>query len=245
MRIAEDRDRYLVVVPTYNERENIARILPAVLDQNPLIDVLVVDDGSPDGTGEYAAAVGRKNPRINVLQRQEKNGLGRAYLDGFSWGLERGYGLFIEMDADFSHRPDLLPELIEKARDSDIVIGSRYVGGMVRVVNWPIKRLLLSYLGSMYARAVTGIPVMDATGGFNCFRRRVLKALDLSRIESNGYAFQIEMKYRAWRSGFVIVETPIVFVEREVGESKMSGRIVREALTKVWKLRFLNMLGRL
>ena len=238
-------DRFLVVMPTFNERNNVPRIIPLVLDEDPRLEVLVVDDNSPDGTGALAVEMARDEPRLHVLRRGAKDGLGRAYLAGFGWALERSYRLVFEMDADLSHHPDNLPTLIDAARSADVVIGSRYVGGRVNVVNWPMGRLLISYFGSFYARTITGLPLRDATGGYNCFRREVLEALNLERIQSNGYAFQIELKLRAFRKGFRLVETPIVFTERESGESKMSKRIVREAVWRVWWLRIQQMLGRL
>lgn len=235
-------DRTLVVMPTYDERENLPRIVPAVLEQDEDIHVLVVDDASPDGTGEVAEALAdRYEGRVHVLHREGKQGLGPAYLAGFRWGLDRDYARLCEMDADLSHPPDRLPRLIEAAREHDFVIGSRYVGGRVTVINWPMTRLLVSYFGSWYARTITGLPVSDATGGFNLFNRRVLEALDLDRIRSNGYSFQIELKYRAWRRGFGFVEVPIVFTERGKGESKMSRRIVAEAVWKVWALRIRDL----
>jgi dolichol-phosphate mannosyltransferase len=187
----------------------------------------------------------QQSDRVHVIHRSGKQGLGKAYLEGFRWGLERDYTLLFEMDADFSHHPSALPLFIDKARDFDVVLGSRYVDGRVTVINWPMSRLLISYFGSRYARAVTGLPVRDATGGFNCWRREVLESLDFSKIESNGYTFQIELKLRAWRKGFSLTEIPIVFEERESGESKMSKKIMREAIWKVWKLRILDILGRL
>jgi dolichol-phosphate mannosyltransferase len=240
-----DGDRFLVVMPTYNEHDNLPRILPLVLDEDPRIEVLVVDDNSPDGTGALAEELARSDPRVHVLRRPAKDGLGRAYLAGFRWALERSYRLVFEMDADLSHHPDNLPAFIEAARSADVVIGSRYVGGRVNVVNWPMSRLLVSYFGSFYARTITGLPVRDATGGFNCFRREVLETLDLGRIQANGYAFQIELKFRAFRRGFQLRELPIVFIERETGESKMSKRIVREAVWRVWWLRLQDLVGRL
>ena len=237
--------KYLVVIPTFNEADNLLRIVPLVLNQHPRIEVLVVDDNSPDGTGDLADDLAEELDRVHVLHRSGKQGLGRAYLEGFQWGLERGFALIIEMDADFSHDPDALPEFIEKASEFDVVLGSRYVGGRVTVINWPMSRLLISYFGSRYARVVTGLPVRDATGGFNCWRREVLEALDFDRIESNGYTFQIELKLRAWRRGFSLPEIPIIFAERDSGESKMSKKIVIEAVWKVWKLRLLQIFGRL
>ena len=253
-RVARDRegsiafapsDRFLVVMPTYNERDNLPRIVPLVLDEDPRIEILVVDDGSPDGTGEMAAEMSRAQPRVHVLRRTAKDGLGRAYLAGFRWALEREYRLVFEMDADLSHHPDNLPTFIAAAGSAEVVVGSRYVDGRVNVVNWPMSRLLISYFGSFYARTITGLPVRDVTGGFNCFRREVLEAIDLGRVQSNGYAFQIELKLRAFRKGFRLIEVPIVFIERESGESKMSKKIVREAVWRVWWLRVEQLLGRL
>lgn len=238
----------MVVVPTYNERKNLGRLVPMVLEADPTLDVLVVDDASPDGTGEIADALSAEHPgRVYVLHRGQKGGLGPAYLAGFRWALAKDYARICEMDADLSHPPDMLPELMRVSRDEDVdfVIGSRYVGGRVTVVNWPIGRLLVSLFGNFYARLVTGLPVSDATSGFNLFKRKVLADLDLERIESTGYTFQIELKFRSWRKGFTFVEIPIIFTERDQGESKMSKKIVREAVWKVWKLRFLQILGKL
>ena len=241
-----DQDgRFVVILPTYNEADNLPRIVPDILEQDPRLDVLVVDDNSPDGTGDLADGLSHDSDRVFVIHRSGKQGLGTAYIEGFRWGLERDYALLFEMDADFSHRPNTLPLFIDKARDFDIVLGSRYLDGRVTVINWPMSRLLISFFGSWYARFVTRLPVRDATGGFNCWRREVLASLDFEKIESNGYTFQIELKLRAWRKGFTLTEIPIVFEERESGESKMSKKIVREAIWKVWKLRLLDLLGRL
>ncbi len=237
--------RALVIVPTYNEKHNVERIVPQILAQDARIDVLVVDDASPDGTGEAAEALAVAQGRVHVLHRAGKLGLGTAYLDGFRWGLERDYTLFFEMDADFSHDPAHLPLFLQAAEEYDVVLGSRYLGGRINVVNWPISRLFLSYSANAYARWVTRLPVTDATGGFKCFRRNVLEALDLGRVESEGYSFQIEMSLRAWRAGFRIGEIPIVFTDRSEGESKMSKGIIWEAVWKVWKLRFLDLFHRL
>jgi dolichol-phosphate mannosyltransferase len=207
--------------------------------------MLIVDDASPDGTGELADVMAAGNTRLHVLHRAGKLGLGTAYLAGFKWGIERGYDWLFEMDADFSHDPAHLPHFIEALENADVVIGSRYLEGRVTVVNWPITRLLLSWFANVYARTITGLPVADATAGFKAFRREVLETIQLDRVESEGYAFQIEMNMRAWKKGFEIVEIPIVFVDRTTGESKMSKRIIREAVWKVWKLRVLAMLGRL
>lgn len=236
------RGRALVVMPTYNERRNLAQIVPAILEQDERLDVLVVDDDSPDGTGDVADGLAREEPRVRVMHRHGKMGLGSAYRDGFRWGLERGYGHLMEMDADFSHDPAYLPELLEAAEEHDVVAGSRYLKG-VNVINWPMGRLLLSWFANKYARWITGLPVTDSTSGFKCFRREVLEAIDFDRVDTTGYAFQIEMSFRAWRMGFRVGEIPIVFVDREIGESKMSGAIVREAVWKVWELRLRAILG--
>jgi len=239
-------DRILVVIPTYNERENLPRIVPQVLDVDPRVSILVVDDGSPDGTGDLADGLSEQHPgRVHVLHRTAKEGLGRAYVAGFRWGLEHDFDAICEMDADLSHRPEDLGKVLSALESHDVVIGSRYVGGRVNVVNWPLSRLLISIGGSLYARVVTGLRVRDATGGFNCFRAPVLRTIDLENIQSNGYAFQIELKLRAWRKGALLTEVPIVFVERDSGESKMSKAIVREAVWKVWKLRIMDLFGRL
>jgi dolichol-phosphate mannosyltransferase len=237
-------ERFLVCVPTYNERANLPLIVPAILEQDPRLEVLVIDDSSPDGTGELADSIAAANPRVHVLHREAKEGLGRAYLAGFRWALDRGYEFVLEMDADFSHDPKFLPLFIEASGQADLVIGSRYKQG-VNVINWPISRLLLSLGANQYARMITGLPISDSTGGFKCFRREVLAAIDFSRVRSNGYAFQIEMSYRAWRKGFRIVEIPIVFTDRVEGQSKMSKRIVREAVWMVWALRFRALIGKL
>ncbi|HEX6069481.1 MAG TPA: polyprenol monophosphomannose synthase [Longimicrobiaceae bacterium] len=237
--------RYLVIVPTYNERENLPRLVPLILAQDPSLEVLVVDDSSPDGTGQLAEEMAEEEPRLHVLHREGKLGLGTAYLAGFRWGLGHGFDLLFEMDADFSHDPAHLPQFIAAVEGYDLVLGSRYLHGRVTVVNWPIGRLLLSYFANVYARIVTGLPLADATGGYKCFRREVLEALALDKVESNGYAFQIEMSFRAWKKGFRLREIPIMFVDRDIGESKMSKKIVREAVWRVWRLRWLALTGRL
>ncbi|HXV86967.1 MAG TPA: polyprenol monophosphomannose synthase [Gemmatimonadales bacterium] len=238
-------ERALVIIPTYNEATNLPTILPRVLEQDPRIEVLIVDDNSPDGTGGMADRMAVQDPRIHVIHRSGKLGLGTAYVAGFRWALERGFEYVFEMDADFSHDPRHLPQFLTAAANADLVLGSRYLHGKVSVVNWPMGRLLLSYFANIYARVVTGLRVFDATGGFKCFRRRVLEALDLDAVRSNGYAFQIEMSLRTARKGFRIVEIPIVFVDRADGTSKMSGKIVREAVWMVWRLRLQALLGRL
>jgi dolichol-phosphate mannosyltransferase len=236
-------ERVLVIVPTYNERENIERLIERVLAQDGRIEILVVDDGSPDGTGNLVDQITALNSRVHVLHREKKLGLGTAYIAGFRWALERYYDFIMEMDADFSHDPIHLPQFLAAVVDADLVLGSRYQQGRVTVVNWPIGRLILSYCANIYARFVTGLPLWDATGGFKCFRRHVLEAIDLDKVRSNGYAFQIEMSFRAWKRHFRIVEIPIVFVDRSEGSSKMSPRIVREAVWMVWRLRWWALSG--
>ncbi|HEY4215883.1 MAG TPA: polyprenol monophosphomannose synthase [Gemmatimonadaceae bacterium] len=231
-------ERGLVIVPTYNERENIARLIETVLAQDPRLEVLVVDDGSPDGTGAIVDGIATINSRVHLLQRSRKMGLGTAYVAGFRWALERDYAFVFEMDADFSHDPAHLPDFLRAIEGADLVLGSRYRDGKVTIVNWPINRLILSYFANVYARAVTGLPVWDTTGGFKCFRREVLESIDLSKVVSNGYAFQIEMSFRAWKRGFRLIEIPIVFVDRTEGQSKMSKSIVREAIWMVPRLRW-------
>lgn len=237
--------RALVIVPTYNERDNLPQFVPLVLEQDERIDVLIIDDASPDGTGEIADQLAAESPRVKVLHRSGKLGLGTAYLAGFRWALERGYRWMLQMDADFSHDPAHVPQFMRAVEDYDVVIGSRYLEGRVTVVNWPITRLLLSYYANVYARWVTGLPIWDCTAGFKAFRREVLEAIDLDRVESEGYSFQIEMSMRAWKHGFRLAEVPIVFVDRTLGESKMSKRIIREAVWRVWKLRLQAARGQL
>lgn len=234
----------LVIVPTYNERENLPAIVPQILAQDPRLEVLVVDDGSPDGTGALADELAAREPRVHAIHRAGKLGLGTAYIEGFRWAIDRGYALVFEMDADFSHDPRHLPDFLAMAEEFDVVIGSRYMRG-VTVVNWPMGRLLLSWLANWYARIVTGLPIHDLTSGFKCYRRPVLERLDLDAIRSNGYSFQIETVFRAWHAEFRIVELPIVFVDRNVGASKMSKRIVWEAIWMVWRMRIWTLTGRL
>ena len=234
----------LVIIPTYNERDNVAAIVRDVLAQDGAISILIVDDDSPDGTGRIADDLAAQDGRVHVLHRAGKEGLGRAYLAGFRWALDRDYDRVLEMDADFSHQPKYLRELLAASYQADLVLGSRYVSG-VNVINWPMKRLLLSYCANVYARVITGLSVRDLTGGFKCFRREVLQAIDLDRVHSNGYAFQIEMTVRARAKGFTVHEVPIVFLDREHGQSKMSKRIVREAIWMVPKLRWLSATGQL
>ena len=229
-------DRACIVLPTYDEHDNLPRIVPRILAAAPEVDVLVVDDSSPDGTGEIADEIARREVRVKVMHRPRKDGLGPAYLAGFARGLGEGYGRILQMDADGSHDPGALPSLLAASRDADLVLGSRYVRGG-GTVHWGLGRRLLSRGGSLYAGLILGLDVKDLTGGFKCFRREALEALDLGTVTSTGYAFQIELTYRAIRRGFRVVEVPITFVDRRVGKSKMSRAIVFEALWKVWAIR--------
>lgn len=227
----------IVIIPTYNERKNIQLLISDLLKFYPEIHVLVVDDNSPDGTGEYVKSLSEKDERIHVIQREGKMGLGTAYVAGFKYMLKNGYDLAVQMDADYSHDPKEIKTFLKLADEYDLVIGSRYVQG-VNVINWPISRLFLSYFANIYTKIITGLPVKDSTGGFKCFRKEVLESIDLDKINSNGYSFQIEMNFKAWKNGFKIIETPIIFTDRVEGTSKMSRKIVYEAVFMVWKLRF-------
>ena len=233
----------LVIVPTYNERENLPQLVPQILEQDPRLEVLIVDDDSPDGTGEIADRLAADDGRVHVLHRPRKGGLGNAYLAGFDFALENGYALAFEMDADLSHDPKHLPEFLALSERYDLVLGSRYTRG-VTVVNWPMGRLLLSWLANWYARIVTGLPFSDLTTGYKCYRRSVLERIRLGEIHSTGYSFQIETVFRAYHHGSRIVETPIIFVDRNVGESKMSKRIVWEAIWMVWRMRLWHLTGK-
>ena len=241
---SDSKVKALVITPTYNEKANVPTLIERVLAQDSRLELLFVDDNSPDGTGDLIEGIAKANPRVHLLRRPGKMGLGTAYLDGFRWALARDFELIFEMDADFSHDPDHLPEFLSAAERADFVLGSRYLNGKVTVVNWPMSRLILSYGANIYARVITGLRLWDATGGFKCFHRRVLQAIDLDDVRSNGYAFQIEMSFRAIRKGFKPVEIPIVFADRTEGESKMSGNIVREAIFMVWRLRWWALTGR-
>lgn len=232
----KNMEKALIIIPTYNENETIQIIIPAIKKVVKDIHILVVDDNSPDGTSATVKKMAEKTDGIFVLDRKKKNGLGKAYINGFKWALERDYDLIFEMDADYSHDPRYLPDFLEAAKDNDLVIGSRYITG-VNVINWPMHRLLISYCGNIAARFIAGIKIKDCTGGFKCFRKEVLKSLNLNRIGSSGYSFQVEMNYHVERKGFRIKEIPIVFTDRTIGESKMSGGIVGEALFLLWKLR--------
>jgi dolichol-phosphate mannosyltransferase len=242
--VAAVAERLLVVVPTYNERVNLPLVVPAILHQDPRLEVLVVDDNSPDGTGQLANELAASTPRVHVMHRPGKSGLGKAYVAGFQWALERNYDLIFEMDADFSHDPRFLGDFVRAINEADVVIGSRYRTG-VNVINWPISHLLLSIGANQYARWITGLPLADSTGGFKCFRREVLQSIDLEKVRSNGYSFQIEMSFRAWKKGFRLKEIPIVFTDRVEGQSKMNKRIMREAIWMVWWLRLQSIFGRI
>jgi dolichol-phosphate mannosyltransferase len=229
----------IVIVPTYNERENLPAVVERLMALPVAVDLLVVDDNSPDGTGKLADEFAAKNPRVHVLHRQEKNGLGRAYCAGFAWALESKYEYIFEMDGDLSHNPSDIPQFLAAAQTADLVLGSRYCDG-IRVINWPLNRLMLSMGAAKYVRTITGMPFSDPTGGFKCFRRKTLQSIDLNAVQSNGYSFQIEMTHKIWRQGLKVAEVPIIFTDRFFGRSKMSGKIVREALLMVWKLLFQN-----
>ncbi|MBD3347038.1 MAG: glycosyltransferase [Chitinivibrionales bacterium] len=234
----------LIIIPTYNESENIGLIIPEIYKVVPGTDVLVVDDSSPDGTANCVKALSEEFSGVHLLSRARKEGLGRAYISGFKWALERDYEYIFEMDADFSHDPSYLPRFLEEIKNSDLVLGSRYKNG-VNVINWPMSRLMLSYFANMvFTRIIAGLPFTDSTGGFKCFRRRVLQALNLNKIGSSGYSFQIEVNYLAWKKGFRIKEIPIIFTDRKRGESKMSTKIIREAMLLLWKLRLRSFIHR-
>ncbi|MFO7445998.1 MAG: polyprenol monophosphomannose synthase, partial [Ignavibacteriaceae bacterium] len=229
---------------TYNELENIGRLIPDILDQHQDVDILIVDDNSPDGTGNFVEQLSKENEKIKLIKRAGKMGLGTAYVAGFRYALKNNYDYIFEMDADYSHDPKEIKNFLTAIKDYDVVIGSRYKDG-VNVINWPMSRLLLSYSANIYTRIITGLPINDATAGYKCFRRKVLESIDLEKINSNGYSFQIEMHFKAWKKGFRIGEIPIIFVDREKGMSKMSKKIVREAIFMVWKLRIKSILGTL
>ncbi len=227
----------IVVIPTYNEIENIRNIIPAVLNSYEGINVLIVDDNSPDGTSQAVQEMMANDSRIHLITRPGKMGLGTAYCDGFQYCLDQGFDYIMEMDADFSHNPQDIPRFMEEIKNNDLVIGSRYITG-VNVVNWPLRRLILSYGSNIYARMITGIPVKDATGGFKCFNAEFLRKIDLKSVKSNGYSFQIEMNYRMWKLGARIKEISIIFIDRRSGVSKMSKKNITEAVFMVWKLKF-------
>lgn len=235
----------LIIVPTYNEMDNIPKLIPYVLSMyEEDVDILIVDDNSPDGTADHVRGLQTNNPRIHLIQREKKMGLGTAYCTGFKFAIEHKYDFVFEMDADFSHDPKEIANFLIAIKDYDLVLGSRYKSG-VNVINWPMQRLLLSYFANKYTQVITGLPVSDSTGGFKCFRREVLEAIDLDKVRSNGYSFQIEMTFKAWKMGFRIKEIPIIFTDRQMGKSKMSKKIVHEAAYMVWKLRFRSIFGTL
>ncbi|MEW6062043.1 MAG: polyprenol monophosphomannose synthase [Bacteroidota bacterium] len=234
----------LVIIPTYNEAQNVEKIITEVLQQADIVEVLIVDDNSPDGTADLVKKMMENNPRVHLIQREKKMGLGTAYVAGFKYAIQHQFDFVFEMDADFSHNPKEIPVMLSKMDGCDLLIGSRYVKG-VNVVNWPMKRLMLSYSANIYTRLITGMPVHDATAGFKCYKRKVLESIDLDAIRSNGYAFQIETNFLAWKKGFVIKEMPIVFVDRRVGVSKMNKKIVYEAAFMVWKLKARSILNKL
>ncbi|OQC63566.1 MAG: Undecaprenyl-phosphate mannosyltransferase [Verrucomicrobia bacterium ADurb.Bin006] len=239
----EMRPETLVIVPTYNERDNLPRLVHRVFSLPVQVELLIVDDNSPDGTGQMADEFAGRNPQMHVLHRPGKEGLGRAYCAGFVWGLQRSYQFLFEMDGDLSHNPDDIPRFLDAAAHADLVLGSRYAQG-IRVINWPLSRLLLSLGAARYVQLITGMPFSDPTGGFKCFRRASLEAIDLQNIHSNGYSFQIELTHKVWRQGLRVAEVPITFTDRFQGSSKMSSRIVREALWMVWRLWLQNGLRR-
>lgn len=239
-----DPKKAVIVIPTYNEALNVERLVKEIRRYVPEISILFVDDNSPDGTADIIKRLQKEDERILLLERPKKEGLGRAYIAGFRVALEKGFDYIFEMDADFSHDPKELPNFLKEMQENDLVIGSRYIKG-VNVINWPLKRLLLSYFANLYSRIITGVPIADCTGGYKCFRKEVLQAIDFNRIKSNGYAFQIELNVKAWKKGFRIKEIPIIFVDRVYGESKLSKRIMWEAVFMVWKLRFLSLIKKL
>lgn len=232
----------IVIIPTYDELHNIQKLIPELLELYSDLDILVVDDNSPDGTGDYVSKISETNDKIKLIRREGKQGLGTAYVAGFKYMLKNNYDVAIQMDADYSHDPREIANFLKNIEENDLVIGSRYVQG-VNVINWPMQRLLLSYFANIYTKIITGLPLKDSTGGFKCFRREVLQAINLDEIKSNGYSFQIEMNYKAWIKGFKLKEISIIFMDRVAGTSKMSKKIVREAIFRVWKLRFRHMMG--
>ena len=238
-----DPSKVLIIIPTYNESENVRRLAQEIFSYQKEVHILFVDDNSPDGTSAIIKDIQKESNHIHLLERPGKLGLGTAYLVGFKYALGKGYDFIFEMDADFSHDPKEIPNFLKAIEENDLVLGSRYIRG-VNVINWPMRRLLLSFLANKYSRIATGLPINDATGGFKCFRREVLETIDLKRIKSNGYAFQIEVSFKAWRNGFRIKEIPIIFVDRQAGVSKISKSIMWEAIFLVWKLRLLSIIGK-
>ncbi len=234
----------IVIIPTYNELNNVKKLVPELLILYDDLDILIVDDNSPDGTGKYIEKLSKENQRVKLIEREGKLGLGTAYVAGYKYMLKNGYDVAFQMDADYSHDPREIANFRKYLDEYDLIIGSRYIEG-VNVINWPMQRLLLSYFANQYTRIITGLPLQDSTGGFKCFKRKVLEAINLDEIKSNGYAFQIEMNYKAWKKGFNLKEVSIIFMDRVTGTSKMSKQIVHEAIFRVWKLRFRDMFGML
>ena len=239
-----NKNKTLIIIPTYNEIENIGKMIKEISAIDQSIDILVVDDNSPDGTGAHIHELKKTFTNLHLLEREGKLGLGTAYVAGFKFALQNGYEFIFEMDADFSHDPKEIPAFLKAIQDADLVIGSRYITG-VNVVNWPLRRLFLSYFANRYTSVVTGLPLCDSTGGYKCFRRIVLESINLDNVKSGGYSFQIEISFKAWKKGFRIKEIPIIFIDRAVGKSKMSKAIIREAVWMVWILKFRSILGRL
>lgn len=237
-------EKTLVIIPTYNEIDNIEKMIRSLFELYPALSILIIEDGSPDGTAQVVKHLQSEFTTLHMIERRGKLGLGTAYITGFKWALEKNYDFVFEMDCDFSHDPKQIPDLLEAAQTNDLVIGSRYING-IRIINWPFRRLLLSYGASIYTRAITGIPVFDTTGGFKCFKRSALQSLDFNRIISNGYSFQLELNYKIWAKGLRIKEVPIIFYERRDGQSKMGGGIILEAIFAVFRLRLKKMLGTL
>ena len=237
-------DKAVVIIPTYNEISNIEKMLITLNNLHPTLNVLIIDDGSPDGTAQVVKSFQSKKQNLHILERTGKLGLGTAYIKGFKWALKNGYDAFITMDCDFSHEPEAIPTFTQRIGEYDLVVGSRYIGG-IRIMNWPMQRLLLSYFASIYARIITGIPFSDSTGGFNCYSRKALTSINLDKIFSIGYAFQIELKYKIWSLGLPSFENPITFFERTVGNSKMSRKIILEAVVNVFRLRIKKLFGTL
>ncbi len=242
--MTDNKEKSLVIIPTYNEKSNIARILDIIFNLKlPNLDILVVDDNSPDGTADIVKEAQENHESIFLLEREGKLGLGTAYITGFLFALERDYDYIFEMDADLSHDPKEIPNFLDAIKDADLIIGSRYLTG-VNVINWPLMRLFISVMASKYTRIITGLPINDCTSGFKCFRRKVLESIPLKEVKSNGYSFQIEMNFKAWKRNFRLKEIPIIFYDRTEGSSKMSKKIVREAAFMVWKLKIMSLFGR-
>lgn len=237
-------EKTLIIIPTYNEIDNIEKMIRTLFALYPTLSILIIEDGSPDGTSQAVKRLQSEFSSLHMIERKGKLGLGTAYITGFKWALQKNYDFVFEMDCDFSHDPKQIPDLLEAAQTHDLVIGSRYIDG-IRIINWPFRRLLLSYCASIYTRAITGIPVFDTTGGFKCFRKTALQSLDFDRIISNGYSFQLELNYKIWVKGLRIKEVPIIFYERRDGQSKMGGGIILEAIFAVFRLRLKKMTGSL